>query len=973
MHIHAPGTALNDQFKGGIEEFVKTIENHEVPAAVLGITDYKRINCYKEIRRLKADGRLTAVAMILPNIEFRIGPWTKESKGINIHLLISPDDPEHVTKIEEALSRLSFTFREQPFPCTDKGFRELGNSLKNHSTNSNEALVEGICQSIPDFRVFKEWRDKEKWLKDNSLVAVDLGRGDGTSGLAHDDSFGATRLEIERYADLIFSGNPNDRKHFLGQNKEDREQIIAKYGRLKPCIHGCDAHDNSKILNPDEDRLCWIKADPTFEGLKQIIYEPEDRVFIGRTPPDERYPDRVIKKITLNRAPNWYGLRQIELNSGYVAIIGNKGSGKTALADMIAYAAGAWDSQDKTSFIKKTGKEISGVEIELEWMDGHKSKNTIDPKDYTATDIQVRYLSQQFVEALCSEDRLGDSLRHEIEKVVFSHISPTETLGASNFSELRKKKTYAPLQLIEEAKAKLSKEIMEYINCLDEIDSKEEKLQRKARLQNDINNIKKDMPAQDKKSEDLTNKITEIREIQTSIINKISTQKQNIETIKVERTKLKKFADSIAEQVMALKQSLGRLGVSEKANDSLPKFDVSLIEAELNDKSKDMASKIIDLTGEAVELDDAAIQDIISDKTSLAVQPLSVISYIIQSLEKRETEDAEKRRKINKSIKDIQELQAKIKAIEVEIKRTDEETATKKEKCLSNISSLYQNIFWGLEQEKRELELLYDPLKSRLSGGADHEKRLAFYIQRHVAHKNWCERGCSIFDARKLRQTLLGSCDDLIERVEKDLLEAWQNSELDKALRVINELLVGLEAGKGFETFLKSSYEKKDVYEWLFSTDHIKLNYGMKYDGVALEKLSPGTKGIILLMLYLEMDKSDNRPLIVDQPEENLDNESVFNILTQYFRSAKRRRQIIVITHNPNLVVNTDADQVIVSESREEKGLNVRLLSYISGSIENTYSAETALYPGIREKVCNILEGGEIAFATREMRYAMKH
>jgi ABC-type cobalamin/Fe3+-siderophores transport system ATPase subunit len=90
---------------------------------------------------------------------------------------------------------------------------------------------------------------------------------------------------------------------------------------------------------------------------------------------------------------------------------------------------------------------------------------------------------------------------------------------------------------------------------------------------------------------------------------------------------------------------------------------------------------------------------------------------------------------------------------------------------------------------------------------------------------------------------------------------------------------------------------------------HIRLSYGLKYNGTDLEKLSPGTKGIVFLILYLGMDTDDTRPLIVDQPDENLDNESIYELLTEYFKRAKERRRIILITHSPNLIVNGDSAQ----------------------------------------------------------------
>lgn len=62
-----------------------------------------------------------------------------------------------------------------------------------------------------------------------------------------------------------------------------------------------------------------------------------------------------------------------------------------------------------------------------------------------------------------------------------------------------------------------------------------------------------------------------------------------------------------------------------------------------------------------------------------------------------------------------------------------------------------------------------------------------------------------------------------------------------------------------------------DIATWLNDTNHISVRYDIQYDGVAIEQLSPGTRGIVLLLLYLAVDQSDDRPLIIDQPEENLD------------------------------------------------------------------------------------------------------
>jgi ABC-type cobalamin/Fe3+-siderophores transport system ATPase subunit len=135
---------------------------------------------------------------------------------------------------------------------------------------------------------------------------------------------------------------------------------------------------------------------------------------------------------------------------------------------------------------------------------------------------------------------------------------------------------------------------------------------------------------------------------------------------------------------------------------------------------------------------------------------------------------------------------------------------------------------------------------------------------------------------------------------------------------------------------------------------------------VELEKLSPGTKGIVLLILYLGIDVADTRPLVVDQPDENLDNESIYNLLTTYFNTAKARRQILLITHNPNLVVNADSEQVIVA-SCERRANGLPHITYHSGSLENVSPVDL----GIRQQVCRILEGGSDAFRKRERRYSL--
>lgn len=139
--------------------------------------------------------------------------------------------------------------------------------------------------------------------------------------------------------------------------------------------------------------------------------------------------------------------------------------------------------------------------------------------------------------------------------------------------------------------------------------------------------------------------------------------------------------------------------------------------------------------------------------------------------------------------------------------------------------------------------------------------------------------------------------------------------------------------------------------------DYIDINYNLKLGEKMLSKLSPGERGLVLLIFYLVLDK-DNLPLIIDQPEDNLDNQSIFKKLVPYIIKAKERRQIIIVTHNPNIAVACDSEQIIYSKMNNED-MEIR---YIYGSME---SKETSQY------IIDVLEGTQPAFDKRKNKYKL--
>src|SRR5215469_12562964 len=296
-HVHTPETVLNNQF-GSWEEYLLEIENRDDVVA-LGVTDYMSITNYSKLKAFKDAGRIPKIALLIPNIEFRIAPPTEKATAVNIHLLISPDDPDHEREILNGLARLDWKYNEGRYSCVPDQLRALGRAFDPRIKEDDPALRTGVMQFKVDFTGFREWYEAEPWLKRNSVVAVSAGE-DGLSAFRRDGAWAAHRDEITRFSHIIFSGRPGERDFWLGNGSLEDRETMQRLGGPKPCLHGSDAHEIAKLFKPDNNRFCWIKADPTFEGLRQVLYEPGDRVHIGPSPPMFHDQARVIRAVRIS-------------------------------------------------------------------------------------------------------------------------------------------------------------------------------------------------------------------------------------------------------------------------------------------------------------------------------------------------------------------------------------------------------------------------------------------------------------------------------------------------------------------------------------------------------------------------------------------------------------------------------------------------------------------------------------------------
>ncbi|MBO8130786.1 MAG: hypothetical protein H0Z29_04605, partial [Candidatus Marinimicrobia bacterium] len=735
----------------------------------------------------------------------------------------------------------------------------------------------------------------------------------------------------------------------------------------------CITSSDAKSLADIGRNNLWIKADPTFEGLKQIIYEPDERVYIGEEPPRKIERNKVIRSITISNSNNWFEDKPILLNEGLVSIIGGKGTGKTAILDLIAYATESYkcyekDGNKSKSFLKKAFKELKGAKIKVEWEDGNSDEKEIKDKlEEFVKEGKVRYLPQDYVDQLCSE--IGkNELERQIEDVIFQKI-PLEL--KATYTDFKSYKD-AQLKVINNNKKRVAQQIRD-INS--QIYQHKLLIKSKPTKKEDIKKIGEEIKRFEREIERISEAVKDSEE-QKEILTKLQAlteKKSNLEkTISRLKTKLLKieeiksevaiFLENLREFLDELKKDLEDIGVKKEV---IEKVRVVLYPEDL-EQVLDERNKIIETK---IKKRQTKLNDILKD---------------IHKENGKINLEKSKQDKIKEINKSLSELRKKKDSLNADIKKI-EDAEKELPQLLENRESLFLNYFELIFEEKKRLEEIYSPLENILkSSGEENEKLFDFAVKFNFDVDSMADEGHELIDLRaegEFRQSRPEKLKEKLEELKFSLnLDNKEMSEADKEsirkfLKRVEELFT--KEGKSLTSQLKEKrYTEQDFYSWLYSTRYYDISYSIKFNGIELNNLSPGLKGVALLILFLELDKEDKRPFLIDQPEENLDNRSIYHTLVRYFRDAKKRRQVIIVTHNPNLVVNTDSEQVIVADfDRSLERQNSRIF-YVSGSLENTSkddSAEILLEKqGIREHVCLILEGGKDAFEKREKKYGFR-
>ncbi|MGH9343661.1 MAG: TrlF family AAA-like ATPase, partial [Terriglobia bacterium] len=928
-HIHAPGTVMNNQFSGANAwgDYLSALERATPIIEAAGVTDYYVADTYQEVLKHKAAGRLPAVKLIFPNVELRLDVATARGGFVNLHLLVSPEDSQHIEELQRLLSRLQFNVMRDRFDCTRADLIRLGQRVDPNLTDHGAALRYGASQFKVNFQQLREVLADSAWAKENVLIAVAGGATDGTSGVreAADQTI---RREIESFAHVIFAGSSAQREFWLGRGSLTPHEVKGRYGGLKPCLQGSDAHKLDDVASPFGDRRSWIKGALEFDSLRQAHIDPTGRAYVGAEPPTSATPSQVISGIQIINAP-WMKTPVIPLNPGLVAIIGARGSGKTALADMIAVGCDsvpdeAWNAREwaSPSFLVRARPLLDQGRVKVSWAAGEPNSRALDGSEANGECCypRVRYLSQQFVEELCSSSGLTDGLLREIERVIFEAHPVQARDGALDFAELLEHRA-SRHRLAREREAEAVSQISDRIS----MELEKEKLASSYEAQ--VAQKQKLVDAYTADRAKLVSAGSEKRALRHTELAGAANQI---------RAKLRQFANqrqaflALQDEVRDLRRNKApealRQAQARHPNSAMsPEQWTAFLLDYKGPVDVDLAGYVRWVDGEVTKLKGTAPvpgdpdTPYFPDDTDLNTLSQAVLEAEMSRLEKLVSADKETQRQYTALSGRIATETAALQTLTEKL--NDSRGARDRARELqTQREEAYGRAFDALIAEQAVLQELYAPLMARLAAASDTLKKLSFSVARVANVEQWAmEAEEGLIDLRK--SGAFRGRGTLLQRANESLKEAWETGGAADVVAAMTEfrrlhqkdLLEHSPVARTDQPEFRAW--SKRFAQWLFSTDHLTIRYDIEYDGLDIRKLSPGTRGIVLLLLYLALDDSDNRPLVIDQPEENLDPKSVFDELVNLFIEAKAHRQVIIVTHNANLVVNTDADQIIIAES----------------------------------------------------------
>ncbi len=468
LHVHTP-CSLVQQYGGNNDRswtaYLADLEKLPAEFKVIGVNEFLSFDGYERLLKAKRDGgRLPNLELILPVVTLRVdafgGLLQKDKYGaysrsdwnrIQLHIVLDQLEPDFLR--DRFLTALAncYDLIPEARPYADAwskaltpdsvarlGQRILDEAAKDRVGSYCSPLQEGfnhLCVSLASVRGALD----ASGLAGRYLLAV------GTTeweAMNWQDPLIAEKRAAINQVDFAFTGALSPHAYHASRRMLQDAQVMD---RLLDCSDA-QALSHSKH---HQDRIgnchTWIKADPTLAGLKQALGEFDQRVFIGDRPPKlhlvSHNRTRYADAITIRKKPGstlqdpWFDVH-LPLNHDLVAIIGNKGSGKSALTDVIALA-GDTRNADAFSFLNerrfrdprfKLAEHFSGT---LRWHDGTETERGLEEDPDPTRVERIKYLPQSYLESLCNElaDSGSSRFDSELRKIIYSHMPEEERLG----------------------------------------------------------------------------------------------------------------------------------------------------------------------------------------------------------------------------------------------------------------------------------------------------------------------------------------------------------------------------------------------------------------------------------------------------------------------------------------------------------------------------------------------------------------
>lgn len=933
LHLHSPCSYLNNKFpkdSGGMpdwETYIKEIES-KGEIGVLGITDYFSIEGYKKLKEYKSTGRLNNVHKLLPNIELRLDNFV-DDKRINFHVIFSEDDELTSNIIEEQfLGSLDFVYENRPqdtqykMRVNETNLRNLGAKLRSEDTSLQGTDIEvGAGNAVVSLQNVIEILTGDKRFKGKYLLVV---AEQIWSDIAWQGQDHQTRKTLLQASDMVFSSNAKTVQWCLAKEPYTAGEIAFKkeFKTLKPCIHGSDAHEINEILKPCanrklknhvcdgtncEMRFCWIKADPSFEGLKQLLYEPEDRVAIQPTDPTNQKSGLSLASISIpeNTVDTYLKFKatNIPLNADLIAVTGAKGSGKTAFVDLIANCyMDRQHTEDPNSFVKRISTNINvDVDVSLKYL----NENTFHKKllDGTYNDFaDITYIAQSELQEAIFKN---GGLNTQIHEVVFGSKDIKDSQLEFDFKTLREDRTFLKERV---------KKINERVISL-EIDTGAGKVTEIASFDKKAKEILKD-----KKS-----KLTELeKNLSQATINLAKEKQEEVQRLKLEKTKYESTLTNLRELGDKVEYELSTINASIKIiNSSLDSFGIKQSIPEIPMDTPTYQPIFIKVTNE------------IHTKLSVTITKLKTSQDVVDKLETTTKTHAN----LSQEIKDLEHSieqntikGQKLQTEKIELKELENRRIESFEKMLETSTKLREKYI--------EITSQFGGSKGKILEDVE------FSANIHFDKDKFVQLAEEIFDLRSVNTNDVKGSDIY------ETLEAYRKIQ-EGNTRDIPNLTIEIEK---IRSALSSKLKKSpnvnlfSLYRFLYG-EYLSVRPSAKYKGVAIDKLSLGQKATVLIKVYLAQGE---HPIIIDSHDDHLDNAFIMDELVPALREAKKTRQVIIVSNNGNVVINSDAEQLIIANKNNSE------IEYLAGSLEDE---------AIRSVALKVLEGGRTAFKKRQKKY----